>query len=88
MTAATFVTAPIPPGPGVTAFAVTKSDSTVFDPPTRKLWVGGVGNLAVLMNADTVPVTFTAVPAGTWMDISVTKVMSTNTTATNIVAVG
>ena len=79
--------APIPSGPGVSAFAVTKSDSTVFSPPTRFLWVGGAGNVAVVMNQDAAAVTFLAVAAGTRLDISVTKVMSTNTSATNIIGV-
>lgn len=87
MTAPTFVNAPIPEGPGVSFFAVTKSDSTVFDPPTRWLWVGGAGDVAVLGNADTVAVTFTAVAAGTRLDVSVKKVMSTGTSATLIIGV-
>lgn len=80
------VVAPIPDGPGVSAFAVTKSDSTVFSPPTRRLWIGGTGDVAVLMQQDTVPVTYSAVPVG-WLDVSVTKVMSTGTTATLIIGV-
>lgn len=82
--AVTSILTPIPAGPAVRAFAITKSDATVLT-PTRYVWVGGVGDLAVLMNGDTVAVTLAAVPAGTMLPISVTKVMSTNTSATNIV---
>lgn len=77
--------APLPPGPAPRATAVTPSDTTVLA-PTRGLWVGGVGNVAVLPAGQDTPVTFTAVAAGTFLPITVTKVMATNTTATNIVA--
>ena len=65
------------------AIAVTKSDSTVLSPST--LYVGGAGDVAVTMAGGQV-VTFSAVPAGTFMPILVTKVMSTNTTATLVLA--
>jgi len=77
--------------PGVKARAVTKSDSTVV--AARALYIGGAGDVAVLMEGDAASggsgtaVTFSSVPAGTFMPISVNKVMSTNTTATNIVAI-
>lgn len=83
--AVTYVNAPLAPGAAVSAFAVTPSDSTVFAIPTRQIWVGGAGNLAVLMNADTVSVVLSAVPAGTMLPVSVTKILSTGTTATLIV---
>ena len=76
--------------PAVKARAVTKSDSTVV--AARALYVGGAGDVAVLMEGDGLTggtgtaVTFSAVPAGTFMPISVNKVMSTDTTATLIVA--
>ncbi len=65
------------------AAAVTTSDVTVI-PPTRALYVGGTGNLNVVM-VDGQTVLFSAVPVGIF-PIQVTKVMSTSTTATNIVA--
>lgn len=65
--------------------AVTKSDATVL-PPTRAVYVGGAGDLAVIFVGDTAAVTLSSVPAGTLLPIQVNKVMSTNTTATNIVA--
>lgn len=71
--------------PATKAATVTKSDSTVLA-KTRAIWVGGAGNLAVLMAGDSSAVTITGVAAGSLLPISVTKVMSTNTTATNIVA--
>lgn len=72
------------------AVAVVKSDSTVLK-ATQALYVGTTGDVAVVMasRADVaalVAVTFVGVPAGTVLPISVQKVMSTNTTASNIVA--
>lgn len=67
------------------AAAVTASDATIL-PVTRAIWVGGAGNLAVIMAGDTAAVTITGVAAGTLLPIQVTKVMSTNTTATSITA--
>jgi hypothetical protein len=71
--------------PAVTFVAVTKSDSTVL-PLTRALYVGGAGNVAVVDGAGSDAVTFTGVTAGSILPIRVRKVMSTNTTATSIVA--
>ena len=68
------------------AVAVTPSDSTVLPDGVRRVWVGGAGALAVVFVGDTAATTLAAVPAGTMLDIQVSKVMSTSTTATNIVA--
>jgi hypothetical protein len=62
--------------------AVTKSDSTVVN--FRALYVGGTGDVAVTAE-DGNDVTFESVPAGSILPISVTKVLSTGTTATKIV---
>lgn len=65
------------------AAAVTPSDSTVLD--FRALWVGGAGNVAVrTRNGQTV--TFSGVAAGTILPVQGDRVMSTNTTATLILA--
>ena len=72
-----------PGGPMTGGFAVTKSDSTVFSQPTRAVWVGGAGNLAVTYLDGTTD-TLLGVPAGTMLNLRVTQVLSTNTTATNI----
>lgn len=65
--------------------AVTPSDSTVLA-DVRALYVGGAGNVAVIFKGGTSAVTLTGVTAGSILPIRVTKVMSTNTTATSIVA--
>ena len=73
-------------GSAGSAVAVTPSDSTILA-HTRALFVGGAGNVAVRMMHSQATITFTGVPAGALLPISVDKVMLTNTTATNIVAV-
>lgn len=66
------------------AAAVTPNDSTVIN--ASGLYIGGAGAVAVILEGDTSAVTFAAVPVGTVLNISVQKVMSTNTTATLILA--
>lgn len=67
------------------AFAVTPSDSTVIT--AFGFYVGVTGNVAVVTSRGT-GVTFTAVPAGEIIPLAISKVMSTGTTATNIVGFG
>jgi hypothetical protein len=72
--------------PAQAAAAVTPNDGV--DLPgglTIALYVGGVGTLRVTM-ADGVVANFAAVPAGTTLEIQVTRVHATGTTATSIVA--
>lgn len=66
------------------AEAITPNDSTSFN-KTRGLYVGSAGALRVTM-ANGVDVTFGAVIAGSFLPISVSKVFSTGTVASNIVA--
>jgi hypothetical protein len=63
---------------------VVKSDSTVVG--CRALYVGGTGDVAILAVGDTAAVTLSSVPAGALLPIACQKIMSTNTTATNMVA--
>lgn len=71
--------------PAGTLAAVTPSDSTDLG-SCRALYVGGAGNVAVLAAGNSAAVTLVSVSAGTILPVRVRKVMSTNTTATNIVA--
>lgn len=50
------------------------------------VWVGGAGDVAVLMGASAAPVVFAAVPAGTWLPIAARRINATGTTATGLVA--
>lgn len=67
------------------AAAVTPSDSTVLT-RVRALYVGGAGNVAVTFPGNPTAVTFVGVMAGAVLPVQAEKVMSTNTTATSIVA--
>lgn len=54
---------------------------------TRGIYVGGAGNIAVLMDKKgAAAVTFTGVPVGTILPIETSQVMATNTTATLLLA--
>lgn len=66
------------------AFAVSASDSVNFTVAARALYIGGAGDVAVVMATGDV-VTFKAVPAGTVLPVRCTRVNSTNTSATDIV---
>jgi hypothetical protein len=70
--------------PATDGLAVTTSDATVLT-TTRYIFVGGAGNLSVVMSSGTT-VTLTGVIAGSWLPLRVTKVKATGTTATNIAA--
>lgn len=68
------------------AAAVTPSDSTSFSQITRALYVGGAGDVVVVMPSDGTAVKFAGVPAGTILPVRASRVNLTNTTATLIVA--
>lgn len=86
--------------PASEAQVVNPSDSAdiTFASPgsARGLWIGGAGNVNVIMEGDknipsgvaatSVAVLFSGVGAGTLLPIRVSRVLSTNTTATLIVA--
>lgn len=66
------------------AAAVTPSDSADIR-PTRAVYVGGSGDVKVDMASEGT-VTFVGVPSGTLLPIQATRIYSTGTTATNLVA--
>lgn len=70
--------------PAAAAAAVTPHDTNNIA-PTRGLYVGVAGDVKVVM-LDGTTVTFTALAAGIVHPLTVVRVFSTNTTATNIVA--
>jgi hypothetical protein len=65
------------------ARSVTVSDATVI-PVTRALYIGTSGDVSVRM-ADQTTITFVGVPVGIF-PIQVDQVLSTATTASNIIA--
>lgn len=71
--------------PAWDALAVTPHDTTKLTTYSKALYVGTGGNVAVLtLKGSTV--TFPNVPSGTVLPIRVQRVNSTNTTASNMVA--
>lgn len=65
--------------------AITTSDTVDLSFVTRSIWVGVTGDIAIIPYGNTTAVTYKAVPAGRW-NVRATRVMATNTTATNLVA--
>lgn len=65
--------------------ACTPSDTTLIN--CRAIYIGGAGNIALSVSASATAVTIIAPPVGTIIPFSLNsgRVMSTNTTATNIV---
>jgi hypothetical protein len=72
--------------PADNAVAVTPNDSTDLTYVTRCVYVGGAGNVTVTMAGGGSNVAYVAVPAGTFMPIRVSRILSTGTTATSILA--
>lgn len=72
--------------PAVGGLAVTPSDVTEFSQPSRAIWVGGTGDIAVRM-LDQTTLTFVGVTVGTMLPLRVDQVLATGTTATNIVII-
>ena len=71
--------------PLTNALAVTPHDTNDLVYVTRGVYVGGAGTLKVNMQ-DQGTVTFTGVPVGTLLPIRATRVYSTGTSATSILA--
>ena len=72
-------------GPANDGAAVTPSDSVDLPVASKRLWVGTGGNVALVTVAGT-SLTYTAVPSGTYLQIRASRVKSTGTTASNIIA--
>ena len=66
------------------AVALTKSDATVI-PVCRAIYVGGTGDVAVTMADGQTPIVFKAVAVGIF-PIQITQLLSTSTTATDVIA--
>lgn len=68
------------------AVAITPSDSAPIASRVEGVWVGGAGNLNVILGDDVDPVLIEGIPAGTMLWIKPKKVLATSTTATKLVA--
>lgn len=73
--------------PARNSAAVTPNDSTDLTFTTRALYIGGAGDVKVDMVGTGTAVTFAGCLAGTILPIRVDRVYSTDTSATNIVAI-
>jgi hypothetical protein len=71
--------------PARKAFAVTTHNTNELAVLPREVYVGGAGDLTVILADDTVAVTYYSVPAGTTLSIRPKIIKATGTTATNIV---
>lgn len=65
---------------------VTTSDVTDLLRGSRALYVGGNGDVRVLLERDSAPITFVGVVAGSVLPIRARRVYTTGTTASYIVA--
>ena len=71
--------------PASNAVLVSPNDSTDLTYVTRAVYVGTTGNMKVTMQ-DSGTVLFTGIAAGTTLPIRVTRIWSTTTTASTILA--
>lgn len=73
--------------PCATKLATVKpNDDTTFLIATSAVYVGVPGDLAVVGLDDPAPTVLRAVPAGSWLPISVKQIRANGTTASAIVA--
>jgi hypothetical protein len=71
-------------GPAQHAVAAATSDTVALPNVSKRLWVGGAGNVKlVTLGGETV--TYNAVPAGTYLNVRASQIFVTGTTATNII---
>lgn len=73
--------------PPESALAITPNDTTLLD-GLQYLYIGVSGDVALKGYNDTAAVVFKAVPQGSFIPFGAGYVMATNTTATNIAALG
>jgi len=71
--------------PATNAVLITPNDSTDLVAVTRAVYVGTGGNMKVTMQ-DSGTVLFTGIPTGTTLPIRVSRIWSTTTTASTIIA--
>jgi len=71
--------------PASDGVAVTPSDTQDLPVASKRLWVGGAGNVTIITVRGT-QLTYTGVPAGIYLNVRAARVKATGTTASNIVA--
>ena len=71
--------------PAAHAAAVTPSDTVDMAYASKRLWIGGAGNVTLItVGGETVD--YVGVPAGVYLSVRATRVKATGTTSTSIVA--
>ena len=71
--------------PARNGFSVTPDDGTDLPVNCRSLFIGGAGDLSAILVGDSSPVTFKNISPGSILPISAKRVLTTLTTATDIV---
>ncbi len=71
--------------PARLALPITPNDATDFQYVGKGIYVGGAGDIVVIMANSTTPVTFRSTATGSILPIRVSRVLATGTTATNLV---
>ena len=71
--------------PANSAFEVTPHDTQELTAVTKAVFIGGAGDLVVRLLEGTSDVTFRGLASGSVLDIRVTSIRATGTTATDIV---
>ena len=74
-----------PSKPAPCCFPIVPSDTVPIREPYRRIFVGGLGNIAV-KNADGSVTTYVAPVVGTYINASYGWILATGTTATALVA--
>lgn len=72
--------------PARSAAAVTPHNTNALSATSRALYIGGAGDIKIDLADSGSAITFVGVPAGTILPVQATRVYSTGTTATSIVA--
>lgn len=73
-------------GPASRAVAITPDDSNDLADRARGIYVGGTGDVSVILAEDSTAVLFVGLAAGVVHPISAIRIRATGTTATSIVA--
>ena len=71
--------------PASLAAEVIPSDTAALPIASKRLWVGGAGNVSLITTGG-VSVVYSGVPAGSYLHVRAAQVNATGTTATNIIA--